>query len=163
MQAKEKEMMKRLILLFLLIPSLSFSQEFFFVFGKDTVIELKQNIKLCKLFESFFDTVKNKVTCSIKNFDGEEIVFIPTHVKLKKSKSYYLNQNHLIGYEYDVKKDEVTIIEENDSIIGKEFDFAKAKIKDMKYKNNENDHFKIKNPDWEKKIKDKEKKKLKIK
>lgn len=154
--------MKKALLIILLFSKLCFAQlcvaqEFFFNFtGKDTLIELTQNIKLIAFIENNFLQFANSI-------DGQEVVFIPTHIKIKRDGDYYFHRNHLVGYEYDPKKDEITLIEEANSVTGKEVDFKKKTIKDKKAKNNEDDYYKNKNKDRDKKIKDKEKKKLKIK
>ena len=141
--------MKKFILLLVLLPSTCFSQFMFEYTGKDTLINIEQNIILVRKFELMLN--------AIRNCDKEEVINIPIAFQMRKNKKYFQEGNHICEYSYNLFNDKVSY-GDNDVLVVT-IDFNKKKKSEKYEKGNEKDHYKSKDKD--KKIKEKEKKKIK--
>jgi len=141
--------MKKFILLLILLPSTCLSQFIFDYTGKDTMIDIKQNILLVEKLELTIN--------AIDSYDGQKAIDIPTAFQMRKSKKYFQEGNHICEYSYSLTADKVTY-GDND-VIMTNIDFKTKKFKKSHEKGNEKDHYKTKFKD--EKIKEREKKKPK--
>ena len=141
--------MLRIILFIVLLPSICSSQFMFEYTGKDTLINIEQNIILVRKLESMIN--------AINSYDNETVVNMPIAFQVRKNKKYFQEGNHVSEYSYNLSNDKVSY-GDNDVIVVT-IDFDKKKISKKYEKGNEKDHYKPKDKD--KKIKEKEKKKIK--
>jgi len=141
--------MLRIIPFIILLPSICLSQFMFEYTGKDTLINIEQNIILVHKLE--------KMLNAINSYDNEIVVNIPITFQVRKNKKYFQEGNHISEYSYNLSNDKITY-GDNDVIVVT-INFDKKEISEEHEKGNEKDHYKPKDKD--KKIREREKKKIK--